>query len=161
MFTLVPYLMTLTIHTPGRRRMGKDSACQRFRHRVRDKRLTRQWRLTGGLTYAHSPRKHEGDRFISPRLFEDAKRLNAAPSTWAADTSTIFHVRGFEYGALFYVTDCYVIASNNGSADLSLSVVKVHFQNHLETVSYSRAGDILYEVHLPNTVLWSPTPGLA
>ena len=94
-------------------------------------------------------------------LFDDAKRLDAAPSTWAVEASTIFHVRGFEYGALFYVTDCYVIASNVGSANLALSVVKVHFQNHLETVSYSRAGDILYEVHSPKTVLWSPTPVLA
>ena len=93
-------------------------------------------------------------------LFDDAKRLNAVPSTWAVEASTIFHVRGFEYGALFYVTDCYVIESNVGSANLALSVVKVHFQNHLETVSYSPAGDILYEVHLPNTVLWPPTPGL-
>src|ERR1035441_3449048 len=69
-------------------------------------------------------------------LFDDAKRLNAAPSTWAKEASTIFHVRGFEYGALFHVTDCYMIASNDHSPNLVLNVVKVHFQNHLETVSY-------------------------
>jgi hypothetical protein len=88
-------------------------------------------------------------------LFEDAKRLNAAPFTSAAEGCKIFHVRGFEYGALFYVTDCYVVPSNEGSANLALSVVAVLFQNHLETIGYSHAGDILYEVHSPKTLLSS------
>ena len=88
-------------------------------------------------------------------VHDDARRLNAAPFTLLSDDSTVFHVQGFEYGALFYVTDCYVIPSRK-SPELSVSVVLVNFQNHLETVTYSRAGDLLYELHSPNTVLWSP-----
>lgn len=86
------------------------------------------------------------------------QRLNAVPATWTIEASTIFRVCGFEYGGLFYVINCYAIASNVGSVNLAFSVVKVHFPNNPEIVSYSPAGGILYKVHLPNIVLWPPTP---
>jgi hypothetical protein len=96
-----------------------------------------------------------GDAIQIRALFEDSRRLNTVPSTWAADGSRVFHVRGFQYGATFYVSDCYVVASGEATPNLGIEVVTVHFQNHLEKTHFSKSGDILFEVHPPATVLWS------
>lgn len=88
-------------------------------------------------------------------VYSDLEALNSVPSLWLRDDDRIVQVTGFGYGALFYVTDCFIKASNEGTSDLALTVISVHFPSSFEVAHYSHSGDSLYEVQRLDTVLWT------
>lgn len=87
-------------------------------------------------------------------VYRDLENLNAVPSLWLRDDDRVVHVTGFDYGALFYVTDCFIKPSNEGTPDVALTTVTIHAPNSFEAAHYSHSGDCLYEVRRPEDVLW-------
>jgi hypothetical protein len=96
-----------------------------------------------------------GDDGEVAAVYRDVEHLSAVPNIWLRDTDRVQHISGFEYGGGFYTTDCYVKPFNEGSPNFGIYVVRVAFKSYVELFSYTPHGDIVYELHSPQTVLWS------
>jgi len=87
-------------------------------------------------------------------ICRDLDHLNATPNLWLGDEDRIVHVTGFDYGALFYVTDCFIKPSNEDTSSLALTVTTIHAPNYFEALHCSHSGDCLFEVCGPDVALW-------
>lgn len=86
-------------------------------------------------------------------IFRDLESLNAVPYLCLRDDQRALHVAGFDFGGGSYVTDCYVIPTNEGTSNFAITVVTVNTGSSLEAMHYCHSGDCLYEVRHPSDLL--------
>lgn len=87
------------------------------------------------------------------RIYQDLETLNVLPKLWLKGDDRVVQVSGFDYGGGFYATGCFIKPSNESTPDLGVTVMICHTSSYFKAVTYSHAGDCLYQTRRPDETL--------
>jgi len=98
-----------------------------------------------------------GDATAVAALYDEAEQLQLIRLSRPSDTSRLYYVDGFDFGGGFYINSCTITVGlgDQASSTLHASVLKGSTieDNPGEVRSFSRMGDVLYELYEPDRML--------
>lgn len=84
------------------------------------------------------------------RIYAEFLMINLLPYGAAFPSADIYHVEGFLFGARFYTVECFVWANGEADSIQSLNIFLISTTRDFEVKTFSKKGDILYELHGPD-----------
>lgn len=123
---------------------------RRILTRVEEKLTNISGNIPEGLPTIIAGEISQGKGNAVERIFSELIQLSLLPYMNCPPNQQVYLIEGFFFGAGFYTMEFFVWDDNQPYSSEYLTVLMVSTINDCKVISFSKNGDILYELHDPN-----------